>query len=438
MGATRVAPARAVNPSYPPPAGPPLVSLPEEAAEPSGPRGPDRAPDGPVDWWGWQAEVRAAVGPSPAAARPVPPHATRGLPGIVLGVLVTVGIVGTLAGGVVYGGRPSDAAPAHRGVRATGAGAATGPSTVAAVAEPVTELPRATEPAAPPPPPAPTIERPSYPVARLEVDLVDPTRPAVVRASAPEDDVDAAGVGGRALRAVIRFPDVRTAGPFPLVVFAHGYATSTAAYAALLDDLAAAGYVVAAPELPLTSTALPGPVGARDAAAQVGDVSFVISSVLDLVASDGPLQGAVRAGPVGVVGHSDGGITAAGVAFASRVRDPRVTGAVVLSGAQGDFGGAWFPAGSPALLAIHGDADAVNPFFSSQSLYSADRSGSARYLVRVRGGGHTDAFSGDRTRPALVALVDDFLRAALGGDAAAADRIPGDASVPGVLELAGA
>ena len=355
-----------------------------------------------------------------------------------LGVLVTVGILGTLAGGVVYGGRPSDAAPADRGVRATGAGAtATVPPVAAAVAEPVTAIPPTTEPAPPaPPPPGPRVERPSFPVARIEVDLVDPTGDAVVRAASP-DDVDAAGAVGRALHVEIRFPDVRTAGPFPLVVFAHGYATRTVAYAALLDDLAAAGYVVAAPEFPRTSTALPGPVGARDAAAQVGDVSFVITSVLDVAASDGPLRGAVRAGPVGVVGHSDGGITAAGVAFASRVRDPRVTGAVVLSGAQGDFGGAWFPAGSPALLAVHGDADAVNPFLSSESLYAADRSGSARFLVRVRGGGHLDAFTSARTRPAVVALVDDFLRAALGGDAAAADRIAADASVPGTLDLLG-
>jgi len=196
--------------------------------------------------------------------------------------------------------------------------------------------------------------------------------------------------------------------------------------------------VVAAPEFPLTSTAIPGPVGEREPAEQVRDVSFVISAVLDLARADGPLRGAVRDGPVGVIGHSDGGITAAGVAFASRMRDGRVGAAVVLSGARGDFGGAWFPVGSPALLAVHGDADAVNPFSSSQSLYGADRSGSSRALVRVLGGGHLDAFTSPRTRPAVVALVDDFLRASLGTDSEARGRIVADQSVPGVLEPTGA
>ncbi len=194
---------------------------------------------------------------------------------------------------------------------------------------------------------------------------------------------DAAAAAGRLLRTVIRFPDAPGAGPFPLVVFAHGYATSTAAYAPLLDDLAAAGYAVAAPELPVTSTAYGDDVGGREPDAQVGDVSFV------------------------------------------------------LSGARGDFGGTWFPSGGPALLAVHGDADTVNPFASSQTLYASDRSGSARYLVRVRGGGHTDAFVSDRTRPALVVLVDDFLRASLGTDPDAAARVATDAWVPGLLDLLG-
>lgn len=47
-------------------------------------------------------------------------------------------------------------------------------------------------------------------------------------------------------------------GPWPLIVFAHGYAIDAAAYAPLPEDLAAGGYVVAAPDFPGTSTAYPG------------------------------------------------------------------------------------------------------------------------------------------------------------------------------------
>jgi hypothetical protein len=143
----------------------------------------------------------------------------------------------------------------------------------------------------------------------------------------------------------------------------------------------------------------------------------------------------VHDGRVGIVGHSDGGVTAGAVAFASQIRDTRIGAAVLLSGARNDFGGAWFPAGSPALLAIHGDADGVNPFGASQTIYSSDRSGAPRYLVAVPGGGHDDAFLGLRSRDAVIALVSDFLRAYLVGDGEARTRLVDDASRPGVLEL---
>jgi len=138
----------------------------------------------PVDWWGWQARVREAVGPPGPATRPVPPHAPRRMPGLVLGILVTVGIVGTLAGGVVFGGRPSDAARADP-VAATGADAPE-PTVVPVAVVPVVDLPPTALPVPPPPPApvpaAPVVERPSYPVARMEIEVVDTSRPAVVRA----------------------------------------------------------------------------------------------------------------------------------------------------------------------------------------------------------------------------------------------------------------
>jgi fermentation-respiration switch protein FrsA (DUF1100 family) len=399
---------------YPPPPGPRLDE-----------RGP-RAFSAPVDWSAWQARVRAVAGPPPAPRR---------APGIVLGVIVTLGVLGATVGGVVFAGRSTGAAEAAPARPVTDA--AKGPEVadtplplVGVSPLPTTTTTTTTTPPEPVPPPPPPASRTTAPVARIDADFVDATRPAVPRG-------DAAAAGGRLLRTVIRFPDAPGGGPFPLVVFAHGFAASTAAYAVLLDDLAAAGYVVAAPELPVTSTAYGDDVGDREPDAQVADVSFVISSVLGLAAGDSPLHGVVRDGPVAVIGHSDGGITAAAAAFASRVRDARVAAAVVLSGARDDFGGTWFPAGGPALLAVHGDADMVNPFASSQTLYASDRSGSPRYLVRVRGGGHTDAFLSDRTRPALLVLIDDFLRASLGTDPDAGARVATDAWVPGLLDLLG-
>jgi hypothetical protein len=53
----------------------------------------------------------------------------------------------------------------------------------------------------------------------------------------------------------------------------------------------------------------------------------------------------------------------------------------------------------------------------------------------VAGGNHIGAFEDDVDRPAVVALVADFVRAYVSGDAGAAERIGGDADVPGVISL---
>jgi fermentation-respiration switch protein FrsA (DUF1100 family) len=112
-----------------------------------------------------------------------------------------------------------------------------------------------------------------------------------------------------------------------------------------------------------------------------------------------------------------------------------VQAAVVLSGAEADYDGTWFTTQSPALLAIHGVDDEVNPFSSSQALY--DGATGPRMLVAVEGGSHLGPFTNDPSEPAVATLAVDFLRAHLTGDASAADRLNADADVPGVLTLDG-
>jgi hypothetical protein len=370
------------------------------------------ASDQRVDWWAWQSRVRTVSTPvrTRTRGRRRPPLVVRAG----LGLLVGAALVTATFGSTVFGGRPTEAARTPVVARSTElVGAPPEYQRLGEIPLPP-ELPPGS---APEPEPASSPQPPGGPFAseRVVLDLSH---------------------DGRRLQTVVRFPDDRGAGPFPMVVFAHGYATQTAAYGALLDGIGSAGFVVVAPEFPLTSTAYGGDVGERDVEAQVDDLRRAITAVRDLSHTGGnPLEGLVSDAPVGVIGHSDGAVTAGASAFASDVRDARVGAAVLLSGARNDFGGAWFPPGSPALLAVHGDADGVNPFGASQTLYSSDRSGSPRYLVAVLGGGHDDSFVGLRSRRAVVALVVDFLRAYLVEDANARARIVGSASLDGVLDL---
>jgi len=263
-------------------------------------------------------------------------------------------------------------------------------------------------------------------VTVLQLPFVDASRTTGARGAQ-------AAHPGRTLVTSIYVPAAPAVGPFPLVVFAHGFNQSTAAYAGLLRTVAAGGYVVAAPEFALTSTALSGPAIRSDVLNEPGDVSFLITAIRGAAAQPGPLQGQVAPGPVAVMGHSDGAVVAAAVAFNSCCVDPRVGAAVVLSGAESQFRGSWFGHHSPALLIVHGDADTVNPLPSGQLLY-AGSTGPA-FLVTVTGGTHLGPFTAEPVRSLVGRVVVDFLDAEAGGDATAGPRLQADGNVPGVLTM---
>ncbi len=220
-------------------------------------------------------------------------------------------------------------------------------------------------------------------------------------------------------------------GPFSLVLFAHGWNGSADFYATMEHEIAAAGFIVAAPNFPHTSSTS-ATLNRSDVVNQPADLTFLI----DQFTTTPPpaLVGHIAPTKVGVVGHSDGGVTAAGLAFNSCCADRRVGAAAILSGAELFFGGSWFPPGSPPLLAVHGTSDEVNPFGASQRLF-ADAP-SPKYLVSVPGG-HIPPYTTDPVvRPAVSALVADFLLAELVDDAQAHQRLPTDAMIGGLQLVA--
>jgi predicted dienelactone hydrolase len=74
-------------------------------------------------------------------------------------------------------------------------------------------------------------------------------------------------------------------GPWPLVVFGHGYAVTPGIYGRLLQAWARAGYVVAAPLFPLGNRYAAGGPDESDIVNQPRDMSFVISQLLAANAS---------------------------------------------------------------------------------------------------------------------------------------------------------
>ncbi len=119
-------------------------------------------------------------------------------------------------------------------------------------------------------------------------------------------------------------------GPYPLVLFAHGYDVTPDFYAPLLQRWAAAGYVVAAPVFPILSGS-DGGASHVDYEQTFGDASFVITQMLALGPGD-PLAGLIDPNRVAAAGHSDGEVVSFGVGFLACCRDPRVKSVISMAG----------------------------------------------------------------------------------------------------------
>ena len=117
------------------------------------------------------------------------------------------------------------------------------------------------------------------------------------------------------------YPPARDgSGPFPLVVFGHGFASTPLWYRRLLHAWAACGYVVAAPVFPLGNAHARGGPNESDIVNQPRDMSFVITQVLAASASpDSAFSGLVDPEQVAVAGQSDGAETAYATAYESPV-----------------------------------------------------------------------------------------------------------------------
>jgi dienelactone hydrolase len=233
----------------------------------------------------------------------------------------------------------------------------------------------------------------------------------------------------RPLETVVRYP--ATGGPYPLIVFGHGFALTPAPYTPLLRAWAEAGYVVAAPIFPLGNANAPGSPTESDLVNQPQDMSFVITRMLEMNRQPGVLAGKIDASRVAVAGHSDGAVTALAVAYDRRYRDPRVHAAIVLSGAMlGGMSG--FPRRGPPLLAMQGTADPINAPATTASYFRlAPR---PKFLLWLLGASHRPPYTDQQPQLGIVerttiAFLDHYLR---GGPLAAFDSA---ARRPGITRL---
>lgn len=204
----------------------------------------------------------------------------------------------------------------------------------------------------------------------------------------------------RSMPVYVRFPEGGP-GHYPLVVFAHGFNITPHPYAALLEAIAKAGFVVAAPVFPLTNAHAPGGANANDLFNQPGDMTAVITRmILDSRRMGDPFSGLLNGREVAVAGQSDGGITALLAAYNTRYRDRRVRAAVIMSGAEPSIGGYSFGSGSPPMLAIQGTADTTNLPRNTYKFF--DQASRPKFLLRLLGAQHLPPYTTEQPQLGIV------------------------------------
>jgi predicted dienelactone hydrolase len=281
--------------------------------------------------------------------------------------------------------------------------------------------------------------RPPYPVGTLSFTVTEAAT---------------AGTGPRSFVTYVRYPaetgtgspgggaatPLRAGGPFPLVVFSGGYAFDPEGYSTLLDAWAAAGYVVADPVYPSTSPTSPQPLDESDIVHHPGDLSAVITALVQAGRGSGAgpvaaLAGAVDTSSIAAIGHSDGGDVTLAASVGSCCRDPRIDAAVILSGAElAAFGGTYFSSPDLPLLVVQGTDDDINPPGCSVQLY--DQAPPPKYYLSMLGQSHQSPYLQPGTALDTVQqVVVDFLDATLRGSGPARAAISRDGDVPGSSSL---
>jgi pimeloyl-ACP methyl ester carboxylesterase len=242
----------------------------------------------------------------------------------------------------------------------------------------------------------PLLEPGSHPVGKVNVTLIDSSRPT------PTDSYETTS-NQRVLDTSVWYPAqprdqewlrpgppplARQVCPTPLVIYSHGFMSMRHNGAYLADYLASKGYIVAAADFPLTHLGTPGGPRFVDVLNQPGDVSFIIDSLLNNNTDGLPdLADCIDPQRIAVVGLSLGGMTTTLLAFHPELRDSRVAAAVSIASPVALLGERFFLRDTPPFMIIAGDIDAMINYRDNIEVLAKGSHNIT--IVTLSGGSHT-------------------------------------------------
>ncbi len=208
-------------------------------------------------------------------------------------------------------------------------------------------------------------------------------------------------------------------------MFAHGYHGAPSKFTQLFSAWAAAGYVVVAPQFPLTSTR-PEPFDqVTDYVNQPADMSFVLDRVLA-----SPLAAKIDADRIGAAGLSLGGGTIYGLVYNPCCLDKRIKSAEIFDSMRFAFATPFGKNAIPVLI-MHIDKDLALPYAKARQSFLD--SAAPKFFTTFFGGIHPEPYEDSPSPHDATArnVSIAFWDLTLLGDTAARDRILRDGNVAG-------
>ena len=212
-------------------------------------------------------------------------------------------------------------------------------------------------------------------------------------------------------------------------MFAPGFGGDPSKFTDLFSHWSDAGFAVASPRFPVTSTGADGSTLGRstDFTEQPADMTFVLDHVLA-----GKYRDRIDPHRIGAAGLSLGGVTTWGWIANSCCVDPRVRAAIIMDGNRFAYPHGTYVDNTVPVLVYHADHDPSLPFANARAAY--DAAVAPKYFVTIFGPYHPQPFEDTPSPPddMVKASSTDFWRGYLLGDRTARADIVTSATVPDI------